>query len=105
MSTSDQSGDSSNPLQVCLFFPSWRAVSRLQTRQEQDIIDQYNSKLGAVGTQSVLIQLGLMLGLSLAMIVLFSVLRPKNKIVYAPKWKYSSEKHRPPPVEDGLLSW
>jgi hypothetical protein len=97
------SSDSSNPLQVGAPIASLCAACK--RCKEQDIIDQYNSKLGAVGTQSVLIQLGLMLALSLGTIVLFSLLRPKNKIVYAPKWKYSSDRNRPPPVEDGFFSW
>jgi hypothetical protein len=37
--------------------------------------------------------------------IVFSVLRPRHKIVYAPKLKYASEKRAPPPIGDGFLSW
>jgi hypothetical protein len=46
-----------------------------------------------------------MLGLSLGTVLAFSVLRPRNKIIYAPKYKYSTEEKRPPKIDDGLFSW
>lgn len=42
---------------------------------------------------------------SLGTILAFSILRPKNKIVYMPRYKYSHESKRPPKLDDGLLSW
>ena len=45
----------------------------------------YEAKLTQVGTKSVLIQVALMAALSLLSIILFAVLRPANRNVYAPK--------------------
>lgn len=42
--------------------------------------------------------------ISTIVFVVFSVLRPRHKIVYAPKLKYD-EKRAPPPVDDGMFSW
>ena len=46
-----------------------------------------------------------MIALSLVTILAFSVLRPRNKLIYAPRSKYSTEEKRPPKIDDGLLSW
>lgn len=37
--------------------------------------------------------------------VLFSFLRPRNSVVYAPKLKYADEKHAPPEIGKGLFAW
>lgn len=37
--------------------------------------------------------------------VLFSILRPRNSVVYAPKLKYADEKHAPPVIGKGLFAW
>ena len=36
---------------------------------------------------------------------LFSFIRPRHTLVYAPKIKHADEKHAPPPIGKGLLSW
>lgn len=36
---------------------------------------------------------------------LFSFLRPRNSVVYAPKLKYADEKHAPPEIGKGLFAW
>ncbi len=35
----------------------------------------------------------------------FSLMRPRNNIVYAPKVKYADEKHAPPKIGKGLFDW
>ncbi|KAK6349091.1 hypothetical protein TWF730_009850 [Orbilia blumenaviensis] len=45
------------------------------------------------------------IGISLGIFILFCLLRPHNATVYAPRLKYSDEKHAPPPIEKGYLSW
>ncbi len=41
----------------------------------------------------------------LFMMLAFSVVRPHNTVVYAPKTKYADEKHAPPQLSKGLFSW
>ncbi|OAV94050.1 hypothetical protein PTTG_06749 [Puccinia triticina 1-1 BBBD Race 1] len=69
------------------------------------LLSQYQAKLTQVSTSSVLIQLVLMFLCSLGTLLAFSILRPKNKIVYMPRYKYSAEDKRPPKLEDGLFAW
>lgn len=66
---------------------------------------QYQAKLNQVSTGSVLIQLGLMFLCSIGTFLAFSILRPKNKIVYMPRYKYSAESKRPPKLGDDLFAW
>ncbi|KAJ6624302.1 hypothetical protein B0H10DRAFT_2006745 [Mycena sp. CBHHK59/15] len=54
----------------------------------------------AVGTQVLL-----MSAISLATIVAFNLLRPKNKIVYEPKVKYHVEDKAPPRISDKFCGW
>ena len=37
--------------------------------------------------------------------LLFSLLRPHNSVVYAPKLKYADDKHAPPRIGKGLFAW
>lgn len=50
-------------------------------------------------------QVALMAGVSLATIILFNVLRPRNKIVYEPKVKYHVGDKVPPRASDSFLGW
>lgn len=54
----------------------------------------------AVGTS-----LALWAALSALTIIAFSILRPANAAVYAPKYKYSEDGKRPPKINSGFLSW
>lgn len=45
------------------------------------------------------------MGVMILITVLFSLMRPHNTIVYAPKTKYADEKHAPPQIGKGLLAW
>ncbi|KAH9855932.1 DUF221-domain-containing protein [Lenzites betulinus] len=50
-------------------------------------------------------QVGLMLGISLATVIVFNVLRPNNRIVYEPKVKYHVGNKAPPRPSDSFLGW
>ncbi|KAE8203038.1 hypothetical protein CF327_g7799, partial [Tilletia walkeri] len=59
-----------------------------------------------VQAPAVAISAGSWIGFSLATILLFQLLRPNNKIVYAPKVKYAEKEEKAPPkVADGFFSW
>lgn len=43
--------------------------------------------------------------MSLGLALLFSIFRPRNALVYAPKVKHADEKHAPPAVGSGIFAW
>lgn len=49
--------------------------------------------------------LGTTLGVSLLLSLVFSIVRPRHTLVYAPKLKHADLKHAPPPVGKGVFSW
>ncbi|WEW55134.1 hypothetical protein PRK78_000562 [Emydomyces testavorans] len=49
--------------------------------------------------------LGTSLGVTLGLALLFSVFRPRNSVVYAPKLKHADRKHAPPPLGKGMFAW
>ncbi|KAJ5584435.1 uncharacterized protein N7459_004235 [Penicillium hispanicum] len=49
--------------------------------------------------------LGTSIGVSIALVLLFSLFRPRHSLVYAPKVKHADQKHSPPPVGKGIFSW
>ncbi|KAK3389510.1 hypothetical protein B0H63DRAFT_100603 [Podospora didyma] len=54
---------------------------------------------------SVFAALGSSLGVTAAIAIVFSFLRPYNSVVYAPKLKHADEKHAPPPLGRGVFAW
>jgi hypothetical protein len=44
-------------------------------------------------------------GITAAIAICFSFLRPYNSVVYAPKLKHADEKHAPPPLGKGVFAW
>ncbi|KAM7216938.1 protein OSCA1 [Rhypophila decipiens] len=44
-------------------------------------------------------------GFAAALALGFSLLRPYNTVVYAPKLKHADEKHAPPPLGKGIFAW
>ncbi|KAG1903283.1 uncharacterized protein F5891DRAFT_1211537 [Suillus fuscotomentosus] len=50
-------------------------------------------------------QVALMTIISTLTIVIFNVLRPKNKVIYEPKVKYHVGDKQPPRISDSLLGW
>ncbi|BGP19976.1 hypothetical protein JCM10213_006753 [Rhodosporidiobolus nylandii] len=71
----------------------------------QDLITSYNNKISKVAPGAVGIQLGLMAALGVAALCAFSILRPKNSVVYQPKVKYAADEKRPPKIGKGLWDW
>ncbi|KAL2260648.1 hypothetical protein VTK26DRAFT_5271 [Humicola hyalothermophila] len=55
--------------------------------------------------QSIYAALGSSLGITAAISICFSFLRPYNSVVYAPKLKHADEKHAPPPLGKGVFAW
>ncbi|KAI9749757.1 MAG: hypothetical protein M4579_006758 [Chaenotheca gracillima] len=49
--------------------------------------------------------LGTSFGVAAATTLLFSLLRPRNRTVYAPKLKFADPKHAPPAIGNGLFAW
>ena len=45
------------------------------------------------------------MGATVAITIAFSILRPYNSIVYAPKLKYADSKHAPPNLGKGIFAW
>ncbi len=57
---------------------------------------QQNSLSAAVGTS---------VGFTLLLAIAFSLFRPYNSVVYAPKLKHADDKHAPPPLGKGVFAW
>lgn len=57
---------------------------------------QQNSLSAAVGTS---------VGFTLLLAITFSLFRPYNSVVYAPKLKHADDRHAPPPLGKGLFAW
>ncbi|KAL1837697.1 hypothetical protein VTJ49DRAFT_3509 [Mycothermus thermophilus] len=49
--------------------------------------------------------IGSSIGTTAAIAICFSLLRPYNNAVYAPKLKHADEKHAPPPLGKGIFAW
>lgn len=49
--------------------------------------------------------MGTSIGFTLLIAVAFSLLRPYNSVVYAPKLKHADNKHAPPPLGKGMFAW
>ncbi|TPX19667.1 hypothetical protein DIZ76_017459 [Coccidioides immitis] len=49
--------------------------------------------------------LGTSLGVTFGLALLFSLFRPRNSVVYAPKLKHADRKHAPPPLGKGMFAW
>ncbi|KAK4158077.1 hypothetical protein C8A00DRAFT_28975 [Chaetomidium leptoderma] len=56
-------------------------------------------------SRSILAAFGSSIGITTAIAICFSFLRPYNSVVYAPKLKHADEKHAPPPLGKGILAW
>ncbi|RDL42219.1 Uncharacterized protein BP5553_02198 [Venustampulla echinocandica] len=55
--------------------------------------------------RSVIAGLGTSVGFTVLLAIGFSLLRPFNSYVYAPKLKIADDKHAPPPVGKGVFAW
>ncbi|KAK0620954.1 hypothetical protein B0T14DRAFT_567672 [Immersiella caudata] len=59
----------------------------------------------ALQQTSVYVALASSLGITAAIALAFSFVRPYNTVVYAPKLKHADEKHAPPPLGKGIFAW
>lgn len=76
--------------------------------QPSDVLEAIrnaNTQSGQFGITAIIAGLLTSATISGIVLLIFSILRPRHKIVYAPKVKYANEKKAPPPIDDGLLSW
>ncbi|KAK6333260.1 hypothetical protein TWF718_011080 [Orbilia javanica] len=88
----------------------WSSSGSLYKRQDDDAGKRLlgflrNSFQQNFDNHSFFTSLGSSIGISCGIFVLFCLLRPHNATVYAPRLKYSDEKHAPPPIEKGYLAW
>lgn len=49
--------------------------------------------------------LGTSVGFTIVLAIAFSLLRPYNSLVYAPKLKVADDKHAPPALGRGIIAW
>ncbi|CAD6570668.1 MAG: hypothetical protein ASARMPREDX12_003798 [Alectoria sarmentosa] len=49
--------------------------------------------------------LGYSVGTMILITLAFSIMRPHNSVVYAPKLKYADDKHAPPRIGKGMFAW
>ncbi|CAL1711425.1 unnamed protein product [Somion occarium] len=69
-----------------------------------DLIDQ-TANLRTLAPAAVGTQVGLMSVVSAITILVFNILRPRNKIVYEPKVKYHVGNKQPPRISDSIFGW
>ncbi|KAL2130665.1 hypothetical protein VTI74DRAFT_6105 [Chaetomium olivicolor] len=58
-----------------------------------------------VQEKSIWAAVGSSVGITAAIAIAFSLVRPYNSVVYAPKLKHADEKHAPPPLGKGIFAW
>jgi hypothetical protein len=63
------------------------------------------ANLRKLAQNSVYASLGTSIGFTLLLAIGFSLLRPYNSLVYAPKLKIADERHAPPPMGKGVFAW
>jgi len=65
----------------------------------------FNENSRTLAPEAVGSQVAIMSVVSLVTVVLFNLLRPKNKVIYEPKVKYHEGNKTPPRISDSLLGW
>ncbi|KAL1957909.1 hypothetical protein VTO42DRAFT_5301 [Malbranchea cinnamomea] len=80
-------------------------VSRDESSLDHFLDLLQNPFKSAFKVNAIWVSLGTSLGITLAIAFLFSLFRPRNSIVYAPKLKHADRKHAPPPLGRGLFAW
>ncbi|KAH7127539.1 hypothetical protein EDB81DRAFT_889333 [Dactylonectria macrodidyma] len=89
---------------------SLNTMARLLTGRDEDtgskllelLQNPWSNSLQAASMASAL---GISVGFTVFTAVVFSLLRPYNQAVYAPKLKHADEKHAPPPLGKAPWSW
>ena len=66
---------------------------------------QADSPYEKLAASSIWIALGTSIGVMIVITLFFSLLRPYNATVYAPKVRHADQKHAPPEIGKGLFAW
>ncbi|KAI9876263.1 MAG: hypothetical protein M1830_006906 [Pleopsidium flavum] len=87
-----------------------KLISSRQEQQGSSGADQFlklvqNPFAAALQANAFWASLGTSLGVTLLIAILFSLLRPHNSVVYAPKLRHADDRHAPPPVGRGIFAW
>lgn len=70
------------------------------------IAEQFEQSLQrTLSPEAVIAQSALMGVISFATVILFSLLRPRNKVIYEPKVKYHVGNKEPPRISNGVFGW
>ncbi|QSZ29884.1 hypothetical protein DSL72_004402 [Monilinia vaccinii-corymbosi] len=81
-------------------------LSKREKTDGQKLLDLLSNPFRAQLSQnSIYASFGTSIGFTLLLAIGFSLLRPYNSVVYAPKLKVADDKHAPPPVGKGPLAW
>ncbi|KAL2267415.1 hypothetical protein VTJ83DRAFT_4692 [Remersonia thermophila] len=88
---------------------SLRGLFARQAKSSADIFlellsDPFSSQ-SRLQESALFAAIGSSLGTTAAIAICFSLLRPYNNAVYAPKLKHADEKHAPPPLGKGIFAW
>lgn len=76
------------------------------SNSDNPLLDLFKDPFAStVATSSLYSAIGISLGFTLFLAVCFSLLRPHNQAVYAPKVKHADERHAPPPIGKSLFAW
>ncbi|CAG8045941.1 unnamed protein product [Penicillium nalgiovense] len=70
----------------------------------QLIANPFRSAVSLIFT-AIWASLGTSIGITILLALLFSLVRPRHSLVYAPKVKHADLKHSPPPVGKGFFAW
>ncbi|KAF8806572.1 DUF221-domain-containing protein [Phlegmacium glaucopus] len=65
----------------------------------------FNENSRTLAPEAVASQVALMSVVSLVTVLLFNILRPKNKVIYEPKVKYHQGNKPPPRITDSVFGW
>ncbi|ATY65766.1 DUF221 domain protein, putative [Cordyceps militaris CM01] len=73
---------------------------------ENPLLDLFKDPFAStLASSSLYSALGISIGFTVFLAVCFSLLRPHNQAVYAPKVKHADEKHAPPAIGKSLFAW
>lgn len=75
---------------------------KLVNARDKTICTYYSVQVHQI---AVLTALGYSVGTMILITLAFSILRPHNSVVYAPKLKYADDKHAPPRIGRGIFAW
>ncbi|KAG9228739.1 hypothetical protein BJ875DRAFT_489578 [Amylocarpus encephaloides] len=87
------------------FFKSMMVLVRRNDATDELLTLLENPFQASLSQNSVIAGLGTSVGFTLLLAMGFSLLRPYNSLVYAPKLKIADDRHAPPPMGKGILAW